>query len=82
MTDNIIPVGPQETITNGSITTARSARIVWAETDLVITGLTFQFQAAPAGTGAVNAFTLLAGRYLFDVKAMTFTGTATIMYRK
>jgi hypothetical protein len=47
---------------------------------LVITDLVFGYPASPANAGAVDAFTLLATRSLFNVKSMTFTGTATVIY--
>ena len=78
MNNEIIPLGPTEAITNGTI--SRKALVVTAETDLVITDLVFGYPASPANAGAVDAFTLLATRSLFNVKSMTFTGTATVIY--
>ena len=79
MNSDIIPQGPTETIVDGTVT--REALLVYAETDLVITDLLYQFQADPPHANAVDAFTLAAGRYLPGVKSLTFTGTATIIYR-
>ena len=78
MNSNIIPQGPQETITDGAIT--HSAQVIFAETDLVITNLVYIFPANPANANVITGFTLKAGRYLFNVKSMTFTGTATVVY--
>jgi len=79
MNSNIIYLGPQETVVGGTIT--RPILIIHAESDLVITGLVYIHQAAPAAPGKVAAFTLGAGRYLTHVKGLTFTGTATIIYK-
>jgi hypothetical protein len=79
MNSHIVPVGPTETITNGTIA-GRPIEIVQAETDCVITSLIYQFPATPPNAGVVNAFTLKAGRYLFKVASLIFTGTATIIY--
>lgn len=78
MNNQIIPRGPQETITNGSI--AKNILCIFAETDLVITALVYISQATPAHANVDNAFTLTAGRFLSHVKSLTFTGTATVIY--
>jgi hypothetical protein len=81
MNHDVIPQGPTETITDGTI--QDGAMAVFAETDLVITNLAYQYPKTALGAGTpLTGFTLLAGRYLFYVKAMTFTGTATIIYQK
>ena len=81
MNSHVIPQGPQETITNGTLG-ARPTLILYAETDLVLTALIYEFQAAPANAGAIAAFTLKAGRYLYYVKSCAFTGTATVTYKR
>lgn len=78
MNNQIIPVGTQETITNGTVT--KNILVIWAETDLVITNLIYVNQASPANAGAIAGFTLGAGRYLCHVTNITFTGTATVCY--
>ncbi len=79
MNSDILPQGPQETIVNGTIN--RPVLIVYAETNLVISNLVYEFQATPAHANAVAGFTLPAGRYLCYVKSCTITGTATIVYK-
>jgi len=78
MNSNIIPVGLTETVTNGTVT---KALLVEAETDLVISAITYKFPPTTANAGAVTAFTLKAGRHLFNVDSITFTGTTTVTYR-
>lgn len=78
MNSNIVPNGPQETITNGVVD--RPALLIYAETALVITDLIYMHPASPPATGVVNGFTLAAGRWLGRVASMTFTGTATVIY--
>lgn len=79
MNSNIIPVGPTETVTDGTIT--QPMQVVAAETDLTISAIVYQFPVTGT-TGAVSAFTLKAGRNLFNVKSITYVGTATLIYRK
>lgn len=79
MNSQIIPTGLSETITDGTITD-KKVLVLTAETELVITGLVYQFPADPPNAAVVAAFTLPAGRSLFRVKSVTFTGTATAIY--
>lgn len=77
MNSKIIPNGPTETITNGTV--AKVALLVMAETDIVISVIEF-VRPFPLNAHAVSAFTLKAGRHLFNVRSMTFTGTGTFIY--
>lgn len=79
MNSSIIPQGPTETIAGGTM--SRVALVVSAETDVVISAIIYDFPAAPPNASVVAAFTLKAGRNLFNVRSMTFTGTATAIYR-
>ena len=80
MNNQIIPQGSSETITDGTITN-KEVMLLMAETDLAITGLVYAKQTDPANAAAVDAFTLKAGRHLFNIKSVIFTGTATVIYR-
>jgi len=80
MNSDIVPQGPTETVTNGTVD--RNALMVFAETALVISEITYEFPASPANAGAVTAFTLPVGRVLCRVDRMVFTGTATFIYVK
>lgn len=81
MNSNIIVNGPAETITNPAVAVTRVAQLIEAETDMVISAITYQFPAAPPNAQAVSAFTLKAGRHLFNVSSIAFTGTGTFTYR-
>lgn len=79
MNSNIIPEGPTETITNGTVT--KDTLLMMAETDLSITAIQYLFPATPATPVATSVFTLKAGRHLFNVATINFTGTATFYYK-
>lgn len=81
MNHQVIPLGVTETITNGTITD-QEVLLLSAETELTVTDLVYQYPKTPANAGAVDAFTMAAGRHLFYVKSITFTGTATVIYTK
>lgn len=78
MNSDVIPVGVTETVTTGTVT---GAILIEAETDLVISAITYKFPPTTANAAAVTAFTLKAGRHLFNVASIAFTGTATVTYR-
>lgn len=78
MNKQIIPTGPTEVITNGTVTA--NILIIEAITDLVITNLVFINPKQPANAGVDAAFTLPAGGHLFYVESLTFTGTAQVVY--
>lgn len=78
MNSQIIPQGPAETVTNATLT--KEALLIAAETDLVISAIEYSFPATPPNAAVVVAFTLKQGRTLFNVRTVTFTGTATVIY--
>lgn len=80
---NIIPQGLTETVNGITMLAAADTPIelLMAETDLNISAITYMFPPKTANPGAISGFTLKAGRYLFNIKAITFTGIGTIIYR-
>lgn len=78
MNHDVIPLGPTETVTDGN---AKGALALFAETDLVLSNLAYQYTPGNTGNTPLTGFTLKAGRYLFYVKNVDFTGTATIIYQ-
>jgi hypothetical protein len=82
MNSNIIPLGATEFLTDGTITAADPILLIEAITDLVCTNATPLFPKLAAGRGTVaTAFTLKQGGHLFNLKTITYTGTAAIIYR-
>lgn len=79
MNSQIIPTGPAETITDGTIAN-RKVLMLTAHTELTITGLVYQTPATPPNAGVVAALTLAPGQSLFRLKAVVFTGTASVVY--
>lgn len=83
MNSHIIPQGVTETCNGATILAAANTPILLllAHTDVVISAITYLHPPTTPNAGAISAFTLGAGGYLFNVKAITFTGTATLTYR-
>ena len=82
MNSNIIPVGATELLTDGTITAADPILLIEAITDLVCTNVTPLFPKLAASRGTVvTAFTLKQGGHLFNLKTVTYTGTAAVIYR-
>lgn len=79
MNNQIIPQGPAEVVTGATIT---NKRVMYLEaiTDIVVSAITFRYPATPAEAGLDTTFTLPAGGHLFHIKAITFTGTAFLVY--
>lgn len=80
MNDQIIPTGTTETVTDTTIN--KDILVLTAETDVVISAVVYSFEAVPANAAKVSAFTLKAGRTLFRVRSITFSGTATVIYTR
>lgn len=84
MNSHIIAQGVTETLTNGTVldTANTPVLLLLARTDVVVTSIVYTFPPTTPGTGHVDGgFTIPAGSYEFNIKAIVFTGTATLTYR-
>lgn len=78
MNNDIIPLGPQETVNGGTV---EGKILVFKAVDAVtVSNVVYTYEKTPPHANKITSFDLPVGGRLFRIKSITFTGAATITY--